>query len=197
MNGFVALVHGHVNVNDIATIVEIGSHDGRDAVTLKRAFPLARCIAIEGDPVTFAAVTGSAIEGVEWVQAIIGARNAEAIWYRQITAPMISGLYDRGLPGMQPFSCIVTRFDTLAKALNLASAHILKVDVEGATYDVLCGMGMLLDSVKAMHIETETFPYFRNQTLEEPSIALLTQHGFRCVRRENDLEQWDSVWIRS
>lgn len=45
----------------------------------------------------------------------------------------------------------------------------MKVDIEGATYDILFDMSNnnILNDVKLLHIERESFPYFEGQKLLE------------------------------
>ena len=62
-------------------------------------------------------------------------------------------------------------------------------------------MGSLLDTVKIMHIETETVPYFSGQKMLHPGVCdYLTKKGFRCLgqagaRIQHGI-QYDSVWIK-
>jgi len=51
------------------------------------------------------------------------------------------------------------------KKYNIPNIDMLKIDVEGATYDLLLSLEENLSNIKIMHIETETYPFFEGQTL--------------------------------
>jgi hypothetical protein len=78
----------------------------------------------------------------------------------------------------------------------------MKIDVEGATYDILYDMlnTRLLEHTKILHIETESYPYFKGQRLDNECCCLLEDNNFECIMKSgyhptNQGEQYDSVWI--
>ena len=77
----------------------------------------------------------------------------------------------------------------------------IKIDVEGATFEILESMGPLLESVKIMHIETESYEFFKGQKLHNTVSDYLTERGFTMVDKTDALiaghHQHDSVWLNN
>ena len=79
---------------------------------------------------------------------------------------------------------------------------MVKIDVEGATYQVLHGFGEMLKETKIMHIETETYPFFQGQKLHDEVVKFLLDNNFTMidlggVNIIGDNKQYDSVWINN
>ena len=53
-----------------------------------------------------------------------------------------------------------------------------------------------------MHIETEDFPFFKNQKLDMDVVNMLSKNGFKLICKTgynptNDGKQYDSIWINT
>jgi FkbM family methyltransferase len=70
----------HINPQ---VIFDVGSFDGADAVRLKRAFPAAHVVSVEGDPIRAAAIR-QALQGrdITLVEAVVYDRVGEVDWYQ-------------------------------------------------------------------------------------------------------------------
>ena len=55
------------------------------------------------------------------------------------------------------------KLSSIIKKYNINTIDILKIDVEGATLELLQSLENNLNDVKIMHIETESYPFFKNQ----------------------------------
>lgn len=178
-----------------SVILDVGAYDGEDTRALKRAFPSARCIAVEGDPYNFALLLQTDIEAV---CEVITAAPGPAEWRRSSTAPKISGLRDRGLND-PPVRCEATNLFTLCRRLGTPRVDVMKIDVEGMTYEALIGMGPFLKHVRMLHIETEDYPYFAGQRLHAEVCELMSGYAFQCLAISGVSDgqqgtQYDSVW---
>lgn len=193
MPEFVELIRKHFHDSDIQHIVEVGSMDGRDAVYFKEQFPHASVIAIEGNKENFYAYNPQD-SGVKWMNAVVFNYDGQIDFHiKNING--IHSVYDRGkIYGERKESVDCFRLDSLIENVDM-----MKIDVEGATYEVLDGMGNLLDSVKIMHIETESYPFFSGQKLHGAVENLLKEKGFRMIAKADcriqNGYQHDSVWI--
>lgn len=63
-------------------------------------------------------------------------------------------------------------------------------------------MGSILNTIKIMHIETESYPFFKGQRLHDEVINFLTENGFTLiditsVEIVDTNQQHDSVWINN
>jgi FkbM family methyltransferase len=201
MPTFAALLRPHVRDEEIYAIVDAGSHDGEDCAALVREFPWAHGLAIEGDPSQVARVdvAGLATRGVDFVHAVLAETPGTAMWHRQCYAPKISGIYDRQLRAPVHHVPVATRtLDDVCRAHDVPRVSILKVDCEGATLDVLIGLGDRIATVEAMHLETETAPYFHGMRYFDADVtAWCVAHGFREIARAGEEGQFDVVWVRN
>jgi len=88
------------------------------------------------------------------------------------------------------------------KKYNIPNIDILKIDVEGATYDLLLSLEENLSNIKIMHIETETYPFFESQILHNEVCLFLIKNNFIliditfCEITPNNYQS-DSVWINN
>jgi FkbM family methyltransferase len=89
------------------------------------------------------------------------------------------------------------RMDNFMNENNIAKIDFLKLDVEGATYEVLEGFGERLSDIQTMHIEAEHGEQFNGAKKFFNDISeLLKTHGFEMVYFQRVWGiQSDSFWI--
>ena len=77
------------------------------------------------------------------------------------------------------------RLDTFCKEKSISSVDILWIDVQGFEENVLVGCGSILDSVKAVHVETSLQPSGEGVYLNAANFKavnqLLTSKGFKLM----------------
>jgi FkbM family methyltransferase len=197
MPEFVELSKTHCN--DINTIFEIGSMDGNDSLLFKQSFPNAEVYAFEGLPDNYNLYMKD-LNGVHTFNKIIFNYDGKITFYKK-EINGIHSVFDRGSAyGTETMNLYCYRLDTICKELNIDHIDMMKIDVEGATLEVLEGMGDILKTVKIMHIETEDYPFFKGQKLDNEVTKFLLDNGFtvlkksRCVLTAGNY-QLDSVWI--
>ena len=88
------------------------------------------------------------------------------------------------------------RMDTFIKENDIKEIDVLKIDVEGHSYELLEGFGDKLKIVKAMHIENEHKICWDNQKLYADVERVLIEAGFYLVAIKAAFPQTDSVWIK-
>jgi FkbM family methyltransferase len=184
---------------EIRTIVEIGSLDAQDSQYFKKIFPEARVIAIEALPENFEKYL-KPMNNIETINAVVSHIDGEVTFYKK-EINGIHSIYNRGDEyGNVELKLPSYRFETLANKYNINKVDMLKLDVEGATFEVLESMGSLLPTVKIMHIETESYPFFKGQKLHSEVVRFLEQKGFSLVELTSfpiqpGKLQYDSIWI--
>lgn len=194
MPEFVGLVKDHFKDSDIREIVEVGSMDGQDAAYFKYEFPHAHVVAIEGLKENYDKMVESNYP-IECVYGAAANYNGTVEYHiKEING--IHGIFDRGkIYGNKTRQVDCFRLDSIF----LVAPDMMKIDVEGATYEVLEGLGNLLSDVKIMHIETEDYPFFKGQKLHGEVAKLLHDAGFTMVRQSRvriaQGHQFDSVWV--
>ena len=92
----------------------------------------------------------------------------------------------------------VVRMDTFIRENKIESIDFLKLDVEGANYEVLEGFGEELSRVKSIQVEGEYRQYWEGQKLYWDIEQLLRQNNFELVyfTLSDDGVQSDSFWVQ-
>jgi len=195
MNEFVELINQYVP--DVKCIVEIGSLNGKDSLYFKKWFPQANVYAVEGLPDNYNNYMKD-LQNITPINAIITNKNKDKIIYHKKNTNGIHGIYDRGQQyGESTLELPCYTFKTISEKYKIPPVDVVKIDVEGATLDVLEGMD--LSNIKIMHIETENYPLFKDQRLHDDVVKYLEDRDFKMIKLSQvDIEghyQHDSVWL--
>jgi FkbM family methyltransferase len=137
--------------NDRPLILDCGANIGFSVLNYKRQFPQARIIAFEPDP-QFAPVLRRNLErngagDVQVVEAAVWVRNGETKWFCE------------GIDGSHIIDSNAEQSDTVdVRTVDLADyltdvVDLLKLDIEGAEYQVVSHLGNRLQNVKNILIE--------------------------------------------
>lgn len=195
---FVNLIKEYIKT-PINTIVEVGSLNGDDAAFLRSHFEGSVAYAIEGLEENFNTYILSRPDVIGIYEIICDVDRVVTYHIKNVNG--IHGIFDRGQDyGTKKLETKCISMQTLCKKYSIPPIDVMKIDVEGATFEVLNGMGPLLDHVKIMHIETESFAFFQGQQLHGVVSGFLESRGFRqvCITSADidSQQQHDSVWIR-
>lgn len=199
MKEYVDVVKKHFSEEDINVIMEIGSLDGKDSLFFKSNFPNAKVYAIEGLKENYDSYMKD-LPGITCINMIITDFDGRIDFYKKRTNG-IHGIFNRGNDfGTEIIKDMPCKtINTLCEEYNISNIDMIKIDVEGATYQVLKGMSKFLDNLKIMHIETESYPFFVGQTLHNEVCEFLNNHNFLILQCSSanigDGKQHDSVWI--
>lgn len=174
-------------------ILDAGAFDGADTALMSRAFPAARAIAIEGDPGTY--VNCRPEPPVEYHCAVLSDVCGPVQWWRK-SGPKLNGMFNHAACGaVEIIAATSTRLDVLLPQLHVAHVDVMKLDVEGAAYEVLTGMGKFLERVAFLHVETETRNWFPGMRYYHRDVVRLLQAaGMQEVASFEDGGQVDSIW---
>ncbi len=201
MDMFVEQVRQHLGEEALkdAVVYDIGALDGRDAATFKQLIPGAQIYAFEGSERNYKLLAEN--PDVTSFHQIISDTDKEVEYYEKEDRG-ISGMLNRGddRPGYVR-KANATSLDSFIEKHNIPSPTLTKLDVEGAAYEVLNGAQKAFKTVKGLHIETEDFPYFKGQMLEQDVFYLLRSMGLECVLQHRNFvdmygHQSDSVWVK-
>ena len=142
---------------DPRVIIDAGSYDGGDAYRFQQEFPQARVVAIEAEPARQKIVRQSLADTpVTIVEAAVGDRDGEADWYTATHRGRIDAqgsLYrqtermNRRTPDVRqvdrPTRVKTMRLDTLCRKFGIAEIDFLHMDIQGAEYVALEGLGSM------------------------------------------------------
>jgi FkbM family methyltransferase len=200
MEMFVELAKQHFNESDIKNIMEIGSMNGADALYLKSQYPNSNVFCIEGLPDNYNNFLKD-LEIITPINAVIADYDGE-ITYHQKNINGIHSIFDRGeYFGTTKLNLKCFTMKSICENYKIDSLDMVKIDVEGATFEIFKSMGDMLNTIKIMHIETEDYEFFKNQKLHNVVADFLTANGFTLIdityEDFNVGNQYDSVWINN
>lgn len=185
-------------ISNPSIIVELGSMDGKDSLYLKECFPKATVYAIEGLEENYNFFKN--MTQIIAIHAVVCNVDGEIVYYKK-NVNGIHGIYDRGeIYGNERIISPCCKFKTLVKNV-IKQDHIdaIKIDVEGAAYDVLLSMEDYIHNIGIMHIETESKEAFKGQVTEKPVFEYLINNEFEMINKAccliEDIYQCDSVWV--
>jgi FkbM family methyltransferase len=201
MDDFYLQINKFIDSKEIKTIIDAGTMDGGDAIYFKNKYPYSNVYAIEGLPDNYNKylINNKNIIGIN---AVIANYDGN-IKYYQKNINGIHGIFNRGSEyGTLTLDLPCYKLSTIIKKYNINTIDILKIDVEGATLELLQSLENNLNDVKIMHIETETYPFFEGQKLHDEVCIFLQNNNFVLI----DITfveilpgkfQSDSIWINN
>ena len=89
------------------------------------------------------------------------------------------------------------RMDKFLIKNKIDFVDFLKIDVEGATYEVLEGFGDKLTAIKCVQLEAEHNLNYTGQHSFEDIYKLLTENDFSLCLFERKKAQSDSLWLKN
>lgn len=202
MEDFYNQINKYIDSDRIQIIVDAGTMDGCDALFLKNKYPNATVYAIEGLPDNYKKYLVN-MTNIIPINMVIANYDGN-ITYHEKNINGIHGIYNRGDEyGTKLIELPCYKLSTIMEKYNIGShIDVLKIDVEGATMDLLKSLENNLYNVKIMHIETETYPFFKGQLLHDEVCLFLLNKNFSLiditfVEILPNMFQSDSIWINN
>lgn len=173
-----------------STFTDVGAADGFQwQWTILARLGFVKAVGFEPDEAECTALNGL-FPFASFIPYAVGAQDGPATFH--ITDVMsCSSLLEPDLDVLQRFpirSCfeVVRRLSVSIRSIEsmieeglLQPLTFLKVDVQGAEYDILKGLGPYLDNVLAMELETQILRIYKDQRTLCDLIDFLGAHGFR------------------
>jgi len=201
MEDFYKQIKIYISDENVNTIMDAGSMDGGDANYFKDKYPKANVYAIEGLPDNYTKFMVNNLKIIP-INCVISSYDGNIIYHvKNING--IHGIYNRGNEyGDKTIELPCYKLSTIMTNHNIINIDILKVDVEGATLDLLKSLEDNLINIKIMHIETETYPFFKGQILHNEVCEFLINNNFSLiditfVEITSNNYQSDSIWINN
>jgi len=199
MNSFIN--YYEKNINKVPqTIFEIGAREANDSIGFKNRYPQSIVYAFEAHPDCYLAHYDNVIKNnVNYYNIGMWDKETEIVFYDKNISSGISSFRNRGDQyGTNKFILKTSTPLKFVNEKNIKSIDILKIDVEGCTYEILQGFGDFIKNIKLMHIETERHQHFEGQYTEDKIFELLLNNNFKLLEHSwCCLEQYDSVWINN
>ena len=159
-------------------VIDIGTRDGDDAAYFRRKLFSENVIAIDANPMSIE-LTQTRYPWIEVIHTAVSDSDGETSFQQVLSEDAsvagCSSIYADKVANEPQFEGIVNditvpmaRMDTLLKERHIeGKIDVVKIDVEGYTWEVLHGFGDRLKDVKVFHVETEvdpTHPHHKNNT---------------------------------
>ena len=179
MNTMKNFLETKINFDDINIIYDIGCLDGKDTILMSELFN-AKAFGFEALKSNYKKfLLNNNNENVEFYNVIIRNYNGKTVFFEK-EENGIHSVFEQNLSKtksiLKNLDCV--RMDSFIKENNLPIPDLVKIDVEGATLEVLESFGDLLSSIKILQIETEEKEYFKGQTLEPEVLNFTKIKGF-------------------
>ena len=196
-------------------IFDIGAHTGHVTGKFLGLFPAAALYCFEPDPKTFQQLANRFADEprVCAVNTAVSSSNGPADFF-QNTDPHASSLFQRNGTGRRYYrkdlvmkgttrtSCVT--LDQFADERNITHIDLLKMDAQGAEYDILKGASEILTKQAIDVVATEFFciPHYENAPLLDSIWSLLRAFAYDiytldiCKRARNGQARWgDAIFI--
>jgi FkbM family methyltransferase len=198
---------------EIATVCDVGSMDGSDALSFRRILPQATIFALEPNPKNFALmVADERLRRLDIRVLPVAAsdRRGEAPFYvietddgtaRVRARRGMSSLYERA--EWTRLTTVVNvptvRLDELLTGESSDAPIALWIDTEGMAFEAIRGGAGLLRSTRMIHVEVETQPVIgAAQKLFSDVERMLLEAGFVLLATDQrpDVLQFNALFIR-
>jgi FkbM family methyltransferase len=179
---------------EIATVCDVGSMDGAEALRFRRELPGAEILAFEPNPHNFALMARDdelRRRSIRILPFAVSDGDAEAPFFVVNADYTVNGNpFRRGMSSLHRRSdgsllaevvqVRTVRLDGLLTAECLSNRPIaLWIDAEGMAFEAISGASAVLESVRMIHVEVETVPCIgANQRLFADVDRMLASAGF-------------------
>lgn len=183
-------------------IVEVGSRDGHDAKAMRDIFVASRVVTVEANPECFDKICAS-YPDFDSYNLAIGNRTGKAEFWRvdqkygDIMVGQSSTLYKPSYDTIaSKIEVDMMTMDDFVSSIGLNEIEALKIDVEGATFELLQGFSKIR-MARLLHIESEHFEFWEGQKMYDDTASFMHEAGYEQVYFAPVwTNQSDSIWLR-
>jgi FkbM family methyltransferase len=200
---------------DVATVCDVGSMDGADALRFRRVLPNATVLALEPNPRNFALMAADESlrrADIHVLPVAASDHRAEAPFFvldadyaagRDFARRGMSSLHKRSdnWPLAETVRVRTVRLDSLLAAEGCAGENIgLWIDTEGMAFEAISGASDVLDRTQMLHVEVETEPCIGANQRTLPDVErLLIDAGFVLLATDQPRSamQFNALFVRA
>lgn len=184
------------------TVIEIGSRDGHDAAAMAELFSASRTVIIEANPECFQDIVRDYPHYEVYNIAITNA-SGPVEFYAMNHDNSAPALGQSSLLYRDIYDALATKIeipgytmDDFTERANISSIEAIKIDVEGATFQVLQGFTKIR-MARVLHIESEHKIFWPGQKLYEDTADFMKDAGYEQLYFQPVFsDQSDSIWVR-
>lgn len=192
------------NFGDVAKVIyDAGTRDGDDASYLAETLRAETVVCFDANPLAVAN-TRDKYPGFLVIETALSDYDGQGV-FTQIVSERADHAGSSSLTNVREWPDAelnqipveVARMDTLIDLMQLPIPDIVKVDLEGYSYEFLQGLGNYLHAVKVLHLETETFERHEGHKDNLAVAQFMEDNGFRLVSTSYE---WgpsieDQTWV--
>ncbi len=177
-------------------ILEMGSRDGLQSIEFHNIFPKAKIYAFECNPPSIERCLKNTknYDAIEIVPKAVSHKNEIVKFYPVIGNVGASSLFkvsDKYPQSPQKeIEVEAIRIDTWSKEKNINKIDLCWLDLQGAEYKALEGMGDLLLSVQALFLEVMHQEMYNGQKLFKDILKYLTEKKISLIKFHPVVEGW-------
>jgi FkbM family methyltransferase len=211
VDGFHSAIRDHVDDADVRVILDVGSRDALESLEFHRIYPAAEIYAFECHPACVRLAMENArgcpkihvvpVAVQNW-NGVVDFHPIDTRFSANVGASSLftaSGAYDE-VEQYRQFVIQVegTRLDTWARRNSVDRFDLVWMDLQGAELLALNGMGRLLSTVKAIHIEVEYREIYTGQVLFPEIDRYLKEAGLELLQKTDAVTGWfaDAIYLR-
>ena len=174
-------------------ILEIGCLDGKDTLIFRKEFPKASIISFEANPYNFKKLADAGHldkENIELFNLAASDRNDLLNFFiyqsPKVKRDGIASLKRR--KNLQPLEEVEVEAIMLQDFLENKGINPLKaaiwIDVEGAAYEVIQGLGPIIKQLGVIHVELELVSLYKDLHMFKEVNDYLKNNGFVCIGKQ-------------
>ncbi len=182
------------------TILELGSRDALQSIEFSKVFPQAKIYAFECNPPSIKNCQRNIknYKSIEIIPKAVFNKDTIIKFYPVITENIgasslfrASGKYDNIAKYPQKeINVEATRIDSWAQEKGIKKIDLAWLDLQGAEYEALEGMGDLLFTIQALFLEVMHQEMYTGQKLFKDILNLITEKGFKMVKYHSSVDKW-------
>lgn len=186
-------------ISEPEVILELGSRDAIQSIEFSIIFPKAKIFTFECNPPCIQKCLDNIVnfKNIEIIPKAVSDKNGKTNFYPVITNIgagslfKASGKYDvvEKLP-QKKIEVETTRIDTWARKRGINKIDLCWMDLQGAEYEALEGMGDLISNIQAMFVEVELREIYKGQKLFEDIKEILKKKGFSMIKYNPSTSNW-------
>lgn len=191
-------------------VMDVGSMDATHSRRFRTVLPDARLIAFEANPNNYKAIMANpevADARVQVEHQAVSNQNGSltfhveevpedpnAVWRKGISSLHTRLTNSKGMTEVEIPSVTLESF--IGELSPDPEFVAIWMDVEGAAYEALEGLGRLAERVRLIHVEVETEAIWEGQKLKPEIVALVERMGYVVIARGENEDQHDIVLVR-
>jgi FkbM family methyltransferase len=176
------------NFGDVASVIyDAGTRDGDDASYLAHTLRADTVVCFDANPLAVSA-TRHKYPGFTVIETALSDYDGQGVFTQIVSerddyagSSSLTNVREWPDAELNQIPVNVARMDTLIETLELPIPDIVKVDLEGYSYEFLQGMGKYLHQVKVLHLETETWERHEGHKDNKAVARFMQDNGFKLA----------------